>query len=263
MGDLDRDEPILGPVQDQGRDADCGQHMPDVDVLVHPVERFEGTGARAPPELQEKGLHIVVLEAAERADCVPCLLPRAEDLQVTLHLPLVLFLGPAPGIIGCPHPARETAADDDCRGPFRVRRREQDGHRRALGQAEQSSALRPDRVHDGANVVHPGLQRRRAAHPVGHAGSALVEANQPARGRQPLEERDKTLHPPGDLDVSDEPGNEDEIERSSARHLVRDVDIPALRVMGLGHFHERSVSTVVDVRATLGHSHLGRGFGNP
>jgi len=45
----------------------------------------------------------------------------------------------------------------------RVRRREQDGHRAALGDADQRGALGPGGVHDRANVVHAGLEARRAA----------------------------------------------------------------------------------------------------
>jgi hypothetical protein len=41
LGDLGRDEGVFGPAEDQGRDADCGQDMPHVDLFVHSMERLE------------------------------------------------------------------------------------------------------------------------------------------------------------------------------------------------------------------------------
>ena len=40
-GDLERDDRVLRSVEDQARDANRRQHVPDVDFPVHPVERLE------------------------------------------------------------------------------------------------------------------------------------------------------------------------------------------------------------------------------
>src|SRR5216684_2796117 len=46
------------------------------------------------------------------------------------------------------------------------------------------------RIHDGANIVHPGFEVRQVAvvDPVAEAGATLVELNQPCKGAKPLEQ---------------------------------------------------------------------------
>ncbi len=107
---------------------------------------------------------------------------------------------------------------------------EEDRHRAALEVPEERGALAPDRVHDRAHVVHPRFQVRDAALPVGEARTALVQADESRERRQPLEERRVARLLPVELEVADEPGDEDEIERAVAGHLVGDRDIAALRV---------------------------------
>jgi hypothetical protein len=77
--------------------------------------------------------------------------------------PLVLVVADPPRPVGRPARPRDRPLEDERPRASRVRRREQDGHRAALGDADQRGALGPGGVHDRANVVHAGLETRRAA----------------------------------------------------------------------------------------------------
>lgn len=61
-----------------------------------------------------------------------------------------------------------------------MRRREQGVQVAALGRAEDSCPVRADRIEDGAQVVHPLLERREpiVGHAVGETRSALIEQDQ-------------------------------------------------------------------------------------
>ncbi len=98
--------------------------------------------------------------------------------------------------------------------------------------AEQGGALAADGVHHGAHVVHPLLERRHAADPVGGARAALVEADD--------------AHPPGQLVEAGtdrvvveldrrkvEAHREDDVARAFAEDAVGDVDVAAPRVPGV------------------------------
>ena len=130
------------------------------------------------------------------------------------------------------------ADERDCVGPeegegaraLGVRRREQHRHRAALVVAEQRGAFGADGVHDRADVVHPRLEVVDSAVAVGEPRASLVEADEPRERRQPLEEGGVARLFPVELEVTGEPGHEDEVERPVARHLVRDGDVAALRV---------------------------------
>jgi hypothetical protein len=186
-GHVERDDRVLGPVQDQRRDAHGREHVTDVDLLVHAMQGLERTWARPVPDDVHERLHLVLAEAAERAKRVARALAGAEEAQIPLDLAFVLLLGSAPGVIRSPHPARERAADDERRCALRVGRREQDGHRGALRHADEGRTAGPDGVHDSPDVVHARLQRGRAADAVRHPRPALVEANQPGERRELLE----------------------------------------------------------------------------
>ncbi len=203
------------------------------------MQSFERPRARAEAEHLEERLHLRIAEPSEDADRLSRLLPRPEDAEIALDLAFVLLLGPAPGVVRRPHPPRKGAPNDECRRPLRVGRREEDAHRRSLGEAVERSSSRADGVHDGTDVVHARLERGRAADAVGHAGAALVEADQPRERRQPLEERREARYRPVKLEMRDVAGDEDEIERAVARDLIGDVDVAAPRVLDVRNFHGR------------------------
>ena len=95
-------------------------------------------------------------------------------------------------------------------------------------------ALDSDRIHDGPHVVHALLKCWDSADPVGEAGAALVEADEPREGAQALEEVSRPRVLPLVFEMGHEAGDEDEVNWPRARDLVRDVEIAALRVVGLG-----------------------------
>src|ERR1700693_3724070 len=99
--------------------------MPDINLLVHTVKRFECAGTRAEPKQAKKRLRLGILETAERAHRRQRLPTWSKDLQRTRDLPLVLLFGSAPRIVGRPHPARERAAKHERRSPIGMGRREQ------------------------------------------------------------------------------------------------------------------------------------------
>ena len=76
---------------------------------------------------------------------------------------------------------------------------------------------------------------------VGQPGAALVEEDQARERGEPLEEARAARLLPVQLEVGDEPGHEDQVDRAVADDLVGDVDVAALRVAGLGESwpHER------------------------
>src|SRR5207245_1380695 len=84
-----------------------GQDAPDVDLLVHPMERLERAGARTEAEHLEERLRLGIGESSEGVDRLSGLLARAEDTQVTLDLAFALLLGAAPGVVRGPHPPGE------------------------------------------------------------------------------------------------------------------------------------------------------------
>src|SRR5215207_7222556 len=65
---------------------------------------------------------------------------------------------------------------------FGVSGREKHAHCAALRDAEESRSLAPHRIHYGAHVVHPLLQRRNFAEAIGKAGSTFVEQDETAEG---------------------------------------------------------------------------------
>jgi hypothetical protein len=60
--------------------------------------------------------------------------------------------------------------------------------------------------------------------------------------RQPLEEAHEGGLVPSHLDIRNESGDENEVDRPGAEHLVGDVDFAALRVLRVGALHGPSFS---------------------
>jgi hypothetical protein len=94
----------------------------------------------------------------------------------------------------------------------------------------------PARVHHGAYVVHSVFEWRRRGNRVGKPRAPLVEQDQPRERGKPVEEAGDPRVSPLQVQVRDEARHEDEVERPIADDLVRDVDLTALRVVGVwGH----------------------------
>ena len=60
---------------------------------------------------------------------------------------------------------------------------------------------------------------------MGETGTALVEADEPRERSQAVEQASHGRVLPVDLEMREEPGHEDEVERAISADLVRDVDV--------------------------------------
>jgi hypothetical protein len=160
-----------------------------------------------------------------------------ERLQALLELVLAHQPRACPG---------ERAVQDERGRAFRVGGGEERAHRSSFGDPQQRRPLRPRGVHYRANVVHPLLEDRQLVHghPVGETGPTLVEHDQPAERGEPPEEGGLQGVFPGQFDVRDPAGDEDEVDRSVPDHLVGEVDLAALRVSGL-HSHGVSLRKAI------------------
>ena len=107
---------------------------------------------------------------------------------------------------------------------------------------EQRSALGADRLEDRADVVHPLLEGRQlgVGDAVGEPRAALVEEDEAREGGEALEEVHHRRLLPHHLDVRDPARHIDEVARTVARDLVRDVEVPAARVARLGLHRHRA-----------------------
>jgi hypothetical protein len=91
------------------------------------------------------------------------------------------------------------------------------------------SAVGLCRLHDRADVVDPFLEGRDPSRPVGHAGAALVEEDDPRELRHSVEHPGELRHVGPELLMRQAAGTPDHV-RAGAPDGVRDVDVPALRV---------------------------------
>ena len=96
--------------------------------------------------------------------------------------------------------------------------------------------MRSDVVHDGADVVDTLLERGGSRYSVRQALASHVEGHDAGKRR-------KTAQKPGisgelvqKFDTRDDPGHQDDVDRSVAHHLKGDVDVAAQRVTRIGQF---------------------------
>ena len=124
-----------------------------------------------------------------------------------------------------------------------IRRGEQEADRSTLGHTEQRRPIASDGVHHRADVVHPLLEARCTYDAVRETVAALVEHDDACERREALEELGIAGQFVKELDVGDDPGNEDEITRAVTDHLVSHADLAALRVTNLAPVdHRRSLT---------------------
>ena len=90
-------------------------------------------------------------------------------------------------------------------------------------------------LHQGAQVIHPFFERRHGD-PIGQAGAALVEHDQPRERGETLEVPALVGVLPLQLEVRDEWWNVNEVEGPVAANLICDVHFARLRVPGLRDF---------------------------
>ena len=160
----DVDVVVAGAVEDERRDPDRRQDVPDVDVRVHAQEGRGRPGARAAPEvLLEVPHELLVADAAGRV-VLDVLRPKVTPVPLDVRRGLLAVLGRRrPGIVVVRVAALREAAERDQRGrPLGIGRGEEHAHVPALGVPEERGPLRADRLEHGADVVHPLLEGRAA-----------------------------------------------------------------------------------------------------
>jgi len=126
--------------------------------------------------------------------------------------------------------------EDQRRRPFAVGRGEEHGHLTAVGVPEERRPLRARGIHDRADVVRPLLQRRHRGqrHRVRDARPALVEAEEPAEGREAAKKtRDRRLLP-HHVDIARPVEDEHQIQRAVPDDLIGDIAVLAPGVLRLG-----------------------------
>ena len=239
----DRDVPALvdvgvgvaDPVQHQRRHLDRREHPADVDAAVHEDQVAGGAGAGrgASPSRPPAGEGGVGRRGDGRDVALGPPLPFDPG---GLGRPVVP--GRCPGIVVVRvDPLGVRPVEDEGGGPVRVRGGEQDRHGTALRIAEEGGSLAAGGVHDGADVVHAGLEVGQPARSVREPGAPLVEPDQAGERAEPVEEVGRPRFLPIDLQVGDESGNQYQVDRAAAGHLVCDVDpgAPGVADLGVGH----------------------------
>jgi hypothetical protein len=114
---------VVDPMSKQRRHPDCGQHVTDVDVLVHQVECLDGsrTSSLAEVTSQQPALAFIATEPVDRV--LLGLFPRSEEALVRLHPPSELLVCGTPRPIGGPETSREAADQHECGRACRAGRR--------------------------------------------------------------------------------------------------------------------------------------------
>ena len=136
--------------------------------------------------------------------------PRRPDLPEP-GAPLVI--GPVPRIV-VGSPALDSRLVEDQRvGPLRVGGGEEDRDANALVGREERRAFDAGVVHDGADVVHPGLERRHVPQSVGQAHAALVEHRDARERREPLRVADEQRLVPDRGEVRQAAAHHDQVGR--------------------------------------------------
>ena len=100
--------------------------------------------------------------------------------------------------------------------------REKRGERATFRYSKLGGALNFDRIHDGANVVHPLIHGRLIGHAVGEAGATLIEKHNAAKVSKLAQPPRKTRIVPIVFDVGDETGRHNEVG-TLAKYLIGDV----------------------------------------
>ena len=152
----------------------------------------------------------------------------------------------------CRSPARRTGGAR--RGPARVAHvggsghlGEQDGGAGARGEAEERRVPLPERlvagrIEHGHEVADALVHRRRLGDAIREPEPAWVYHDEPREAREPSEEAGRARVLPLVLEVRERPGGEEQVRPLVAHDLVRDRDVPVVRVRGLRPIHSGMVS---------------------
>ena len=111
--------------------------------------------------------------------------------------------------------------------------------------------MRSDVVHDGADVVDTLLKRGRSRYSVRQSLASLVEGHDAGKRRETAQKPGISGELVQKLDMRDDPGHQDDVDRSVAHHLKGDVDVAAQRVTRIGQFKVAHGSALLRKRAEL------------
>ena len=229
----DLDARVVGAMDDHRGYADRRQHRAYVDRRVHARERDRGGRTRrqpliaAPPVVETLVPALVRRKARDAGAGPPSGFDAADEIvkRFTWHHPSVKM--------------RVGAVEHKRARALGIGRREQDGHRSAFRDTEQDGALAADGIHHRAHVGHAGLQRGQTVDvdAVAQAGAALVEHDQPRECAKACHQMAEARVFPLDLEIGNVAGNENQIDRTLADHLIGDAHIAVAGVSRLGKHH--------------------------
>ena len=229
-----------GPWEDQGRNADGGKDVGDVELHRGAERRQRGAGAEAASHVPDEPVaEALVLGdlgrpfAGERVE-IASLAPAGTDPGQTLP---PLLLGRRPRVVGRARPLDPGVEQDEPSASLRIRRREQDAHAGARSARPEHGALRSDGVHHRPHVVHRRLDRRHLPDAIREPRPTLVEHQHPAARGEPLDVTDQKRLLPRRQQVAGDTTHEDDVRRASADDLVRDRDITAAGIAHVGRLH--------------------------
>jgi hypothetical protein len=124
---------------------------------------------------------------------------------------------------------------------LRVLRGEQLRHQATLGHASEGHPLEPGSVEHGEDVLRPPLERRGRGEPVRQPDPPLVERDHSEVAPQVLQEPSVVLVFPGELDVGDEWGDDEDF-RPVPELLPGDGHITRVGESHLRHIHTPSLT---------------------
>ena len=226
------DDRIAGAVHNERWYAQGAERVADVHVHVVVQDlcrrpRRSGLAFKTPESLQ----HVVIHAADERFERMTRtpLVANARDERFDKLRIRSGF------VVGALQDTREGSPQHQRADSLGKSGREQDGERAAFGQANHHRLLDTGGVGDRSGVVHPVLGTSGTERPIRTTSSPLVEEYEPAKLREPGEEVSPFRDVPHQLDVRNEPRDEQQVERTIAHTLVGDAQLATLRVLRLRH----------------------------
>ena len=231
-GGLDRGYFVAAAAEDERRRADRLQHRPHIDlcdgVPQHQRHHRARRGAlHSAVHLAETGY---VGDRTEEGMGQCAFAPMVFDLLLKSSSPLGTD---TPRIIGrLRGKPRQRSVQNQRANPFRIRCREENAHRSALGHTEERGAIRPGCIHHRVQVVHALIERRNTCDGIRQAGTALVPGDEPRPLRQLFEEGgERQVGVDQQVDIADPPRNPDQGGVAVAQHAVCEADVPIARVV--------------------------------
>jgi hypothetical protein len=117
-------------------------------------------------------------------------------------------------------------------------RREHQGERAALGDADDGRTLHLRGVHDSPDVIHPVVVLIGAWRRIGQTRAALVKGDHAGELAEPCHEVAEDVEGEEQVEVREDARDDDEVHRAFAEHPVGDVGVARLCVLRLTEVHD-------------------------